>query len=142
MGQAQRKLKRVLIIEDDAASLFLNKAVLEEAGVAERIDTVPNGLEALEYLMTICKRAAHGEDCGCPELLLVDINMPIVNGFEFLTLCRNMRLLEGRRMKILLVTSSEQEVDRQQGQAFEVDGYLVKPLNEEKLFAVLERFQQ
>jgi CheY-like chemotaxis protein len=59
--------------------------------------------------------------------------MPVVNGFEFLEFCQVMGLLVNKQIKIVVVTSSEHELDMQKAREYSVDGYLIKPLTEEKL---------
>ncbi len=127
----------MLLIDDDDACLFLHKLVLEEAQLASAIDAVSSGHEALAYLSKVCVQTSHGRDCSCPDLVLLDINMPVVNGFEFLEFCQVMGLLVGKQIKIIVVTSSENELDKQKAREYDVDGYLVKPLTEEKLQEVL-----
>ena len=75
-----KPLKEVLLVDDNEADNFLHRAVLEDMGVADRIVERLNGQEALDYLLT-------PDDQGrfpSPDLICLDINMPIMSGWEFL----------------------------------------------------------
>ncbi|MBU1719687.1 MAG: response regulator [Bacteroidetes bacterium] len=78
----ERKLKCILLVEDDHATNFLHKMILQKAGVAENILVALNGKEAL----TIIRDAGNQTDGNSlkPDLIFLDINMPIMNGWEFI----------------------------------------------------------
>lgn len=69
-----RKLKRFLLIDDSKATNFFNKTILEKTGVVEEVIVTENGKEALNYLLSGV----------VPEAIFLDINMPEMNGWEFL----------------------------------------------------------
>ena len=74
-----KRLKTILLIDDDAPTLFLNKLVIQDLDCTDKILTAENGRQAIEML-------TEETDQGflCPDLILLDINMPIVNGWEFM----------------------------------------------------------
>jgi CheY-like chemotaxis protein len=61
-----------------------------------------------------------------PDVLLVDINMPRMNGLEFLSIVRNTK--EWKNLKAYIVTTSEEKVDKEEAERLGVSGYIVKPL--------------
>lgn len=75
------KLSCVLLVDDDPTTNFLNKLLLQRMEVAEQLLVAENGREALRTLTQTCLLA---EAPVCPALILLDVNMPIMNGFAFL----------------------------------------------------------
>ncbi len=73
------KLKRVLLIDDCKATNYIHRLVIEKYGCAEAVVEVNNGREALEYLTTEVDGSYPK-----PELVFLDINMPVMNGWQFL----------------------------------------------------------
>ncbi|MBW4710489.1 response regulator [Roseobacter sp. YSTF-M11] len=72
-------LKRVLLVDDDKVTNLMHGRMIKRTGLVDRIDVATDGVAALDYLK---ETAARGETL--PELILLDINMPRMGGFEFL----------------------------------------------------------
>lgn len=126
-------LNSVLLIDDDAISNFLNTRLLKEMQVAQDIKISLNGEDALQFLLN--ERA---DNRPFPELILLDINMPVMNGFEFLQAFRKVADEKNHPVIIILTTSTNMR-DFEQLQSYkEVEIYLSKPLTEENLFYILE----
>ncbi len=70
----ENKLKKVLLVDDSQSTNFFNKMIIERTNVSENIVIAKNGLEALEYLQSE----------SVPEVIFLDINMPVMNGWEFI----------------------------------------------------------
>jgi CheY-like chemotaxis protein len=75
--------RKVLLVDDDPTTNFLNRIVLERSGVAEQVVERDNGLTALEYVKRNCIHDNVSKE-GCLDLILLDINMPVMSGPEFL----------------------------------------------------------
>ncbi len=129
------KYSHVLVVDDDIASLYLHRTLLEDLQVATCIETASDGLTALNYVASHC----HWKDRNitCPDLILLDISMPIMDGFEFLDSCRKLSCMSEKPVKIILVTSSNNETDQKKASHFDIAGYLVKPINKKKLLALI-----
>ena len=135
-------LRSVLLIDDNPDDNFIHATWLKRAGaVASSSDIIvkENGLEAITFMEAWdTNRAALG-DAFPPALILVDINMPVMNGFAFL---ERLEKLSGHRsldsVVILMLTSSLSPQDQQQaGESPLVRGYIAKPLNRAKIEAIL-----
>ena len=74
-----KPLKLILLVDDDEATNFLHKIMINDAGCAQGIHVAKNGKEAIEYLTN----AIEGK-YPQPDLIFLDINMPVMNGWEFL----------------------------------------------------------
>lgn len=74
----EKKMKHILLVDDNKSTNFFNKRIIEKIGLAEKISVAENGAEALSYF------DYNNEDTIKPELVFLDINMPILNGMEFL----------------------------------------------------------
>ena len=83
------KLNCILLVDDDEPTNFLNQMVIEELDIAEQIRVAQNGQEALTYLK---KTGIGDENFPLPDLILLDINMPAMNGWEFLERYRKLNL--------------------------------------------------
>lgn len=127
-------LNSVLLIDDDALSNFLNTRLLKEMQVANDIRVTLNGEEALQLLMQEKKA-----NRPLPDLILLDINMPVMNGFKFLQAYREIADTGNQPVVIILTTSTNARDFEQLQQCEEVEIYLNKPLTEENLQYILEK---
>ncbi|QHT67310.1 response regulator [Rhodocytophaga rosea] len=88
----------------------------------------------MDFLVSHCLRQETG---FCPALVLLDLNMPIMNGFEFLEAFRQQPPLQQAGVTIIVVSSSLQEEDNRRVANYGVAGFIEKPLTKEKLKAIL-----
>lgn len=122
--------KNVLLVDDDSIFHLLGTKALHRAGIADtRIHKALNGKQALELL----KNPAIPR----PNVILLDLNMPVMNGFEFLEAFNKLGPAERDDTKIVIVTSSESDSDIRKAKALGAAEYLTKPLEDQKLSAVL-----
>jgi DNA-binding response OmpR family regulator len=115
----------VLVVDDEPTILELVRFTLEDEQVA--VIEASDGVQALEKA-----RAAH------PDLILLDVQMPRLDGFE---VCRRLRedpTLAG--VRIVMLTAAGQETDRARGMAAGVNDYLTKPFSPLALFALVRAF--
>lgn len=113
-------LKKIVLVDDNEADLVFGGIVLERAAVAASVVTFDAAGDALDYLAS-----AAGADVDC---VLLDINMPGMNGFEFLEAYES--LFGGRaRAIVVMLSSSPDPRDRERAQAFlSVRGFIIKPI--------------
>ena len=122
-----------MLIDDHEADNFYHQYVFQRMGVTEKVEIAENGFDALDFL----KKENHLP----PELIFLDINMPKMNGWEFLEEYRQLSEEQKSRVIILMLTTSVNPADRQKAETVpEINGYYSKPLNEAKLNEILERY--
>jgi CheY-like chemotaxis protein len=124
----------VLIVDDDYASNYLTEIILEDLSIATHINVTRNGREALNFIKDSCL----DKTTYCPELILLDINMPIMDGFEFLEEFEKLPYIQSNPIPVLLLTTSTNLKDVEKAKKFKVTGYIEKPLTEEKLMEMLK----
>lgn len=116
-------MKTILIIDDDDCDQFLCQRVIDRAGFDCELLQAYDGDEALELLKTAKK---------FPDLILLDINMPRMNGHEFLEAYS--QFAPGEVPVVVMLTSSDQSYDRDNALSYSiVKEYLLKPLRKENL---------
>ncbi|GGN02379.1 response regulator [Dyadobacter beijingensis] len=111
---------KILLVDDDKIMLFLHQTFLKRSGVSYDTVLCYNGQEALDYLDM-------NEAMATTFLILLDINMPVMNGWEFLRAIRDRPYLS--RVQIVMVSSATEETEKARAFAFgQVIDYQQKPL--------------
>lgn len=132
-----KKYQNVLLVDDDDSSNFLNERIIKKLNLAEETHVCGNGKSALDYIISNCKSGTVPPG-SCPDLVLLDINMPVMDGFEFLAKYETIDGLQKERRKIYILTSSSDPNDLRRAKNFQIEGYLNKPLTREKLLALVQ----
>ena len=122
-----------LLVDDDNICLFIHRRVLELAGYCKSVHSASNGQKALEIL----NRATAGS-MPMPDIILLDLDMPFMNGIAFMETFRRMEYPNKERIAIVLLTSSVSEKDRAYAISLGVHQCLSKPLTQESLHAVVQ----
>jgi CheY-like chemotaxis protein len=124
-------MKTILLVEDDVTFQFLAQTLLRMVGIAkEKIYTASNGMHALDLL-----KDYYSGSRGLPDVILLDLNMPVLDGFGFLGAFAELDLPDKHKVKIVVVTSSYDSGDirraRELGASeFSVDRAPLAVLNE------------
>jgi CheY-like chemotaxis protein len=121
-------LNKILLVDDDKAVNYLNRLILKDNEINCPVDEALNGQQALDYIS--------GTD-DCPDVILLDINMPGIDGFQFLDeFEKGVKCCD--RSRIFILTSSIRDEDRVAALSNKlVSGYLDKPLTTEHIRKIL-----
>ena len=119
--------RAILLVEDDQVDVMTVKRALKEIHVTNPVVNPENGEEALKYL--------RDPDSAKPCIILLDLNMPIMNGIEFLQVIKNDILL--KRIPVVVLTTSEEEQDKINSFNLGVAGYMAKPVDYRQFVEVM-----
>jgi CheY-like chemotaxis protein len=125
----------ILLVEDDEVDVMTVKRAFKKSRVSNPLDVASNGLEALEML-----RSPQSKHSDARRLILLDLNMPKMNGIEFLKELRNDPNLN--KLPVIVLTTSDQERDRVEAYNLHVAGYILKPVTFAKFVEVIEVLNQ
>ena len=132
-----KKLNCILLVDDDEPTNFLNKMILEDVNCAQTIEVAESGQSALSYL----ENASETGDPVVPDLIFLDINMPAMNGWEFLEQYSSLDKQRKANVVIVMLTTSLNPDDRAKASKMpDVSGFETKPLTPEKLQAILKKY--
>jgi CheY-like chemotaxis protein len=124
----------VLLAEDNEDDVLLVRESLEETSIAKRLHVARDGLEALDYVRRRDTRSVDGR----PLLVLLDINMPRMNGFEGLGEMKAAPAL--KHIPVVMLTTSSREEDMLKSYRIGAASYLVKPVGFDSFRELLARF--
>ena len=127
-----QKVERLLLVDDDHVSNMLTEMVLEDMARFTSFQVAVNGQEALDYL----EITARLDPSTFPQLILLDLNMPVMDGFEFLEQVTQLRLPS--MPSIIVLSSSSDPTDLARAAKFPILGYLIKPIRPEMLLPLIE----
>jgi len=116
------KINTICIIDDDPITVFGIKKMLNSIGVAEQIKTYVNGKQAIDSITAMVENKEE-----IPEVIFLDINMPIMDGWQFLE--KFIALPIERKIKINIVTSSIDPYDKQQWELYNAKTHHVVAFN-------------
>lgn len=124
-------MEKILLVDDDYITSSLNKLLIEDLLPNAEIIKIGNGLKALDLIDT-CLHL----NKKLPNLIIIDIKMPVMDGFEFL------EELEKRKVNLpcVILTSSSSANDLEKSKSFDILAYLEKPLTTPKLKILLQKF--
>jgi CheY-like chemotaxis protein len=119
--------KAILLVEDDQVDAMTVRRALKELHVVNRLEHVENGEEALDYLCD------SGRESPC--LILLDLNMPVMNGIEFLQAVK--KAPELRLFPVVVLTTSDEQNDKVATFDLGVAGYMRKPVDYQKFVEII-----
>ena len=129
------KLKHLLLVDDDPTTNFFNRHLIGKMNLFEQIHEAENGQVALE------KIAALQEIGEAPDMILLDINMPIMNGFEFLDNYNGLDRSIKASVVVCMLTTSLAKEDLERSKDYDIlDDYIDKPLYEDKMRELILKY--
>lgn len=122
----------LLVIDDDDINIFIIKKIVEKTGYEARMVAKTNGQLAIDYLKELI-----GSGQPLPHLILIDINMPVLNGWEFLESYEKLGV--EKNIDMYMLSSSVYENDIEKAKTYKtVKGFISKPLSIERLIELFE----
>lgn len=131
MKKPSYKYRGILLVDDSELDNFINQKIVEASLFSEKIYVNTSAMGALEFMQNL---EVAGEGGVYPEVIFVDLNMPIMDGFQFITALRQLPAFKKHQAKLVILTSSVSPKDRLK--AAEMGGgivFLNKPLTREML---------
>ncbi|QZN85570.1 response regulator [Cellulomonas sp. C5510] len=130
------KVIDVLLVEDDPGDVLMTREAFEDNKVANRLAVVSDGASALAYLR---KEGEHA-DARTPDLVLLDLNLPRVDGREVLEAMKNDAEL--RSIPVVVLTTSEAEEDVVRSYALHANAYVTKPVDFDRFIEVVRQIDE
>ena len=131
-------LDTILFIDDDTITLMLCKMVISKSLFSKEIVTAKNGEEALQYFNTL-KQANTNPHLSKPQLIFLDLNMPVMSGWEFLDSFSTPEYSEFNNTKVIILSSTIDPEDLEKSNKYPmVIDFLSKPISKEMLEYIKE----
>jgi CheY-like chemotaxis protein len=132
-------LNCILVIDDDEPTNFFTHMIIEESGCAKHIKLVQSGQEALEYLIK-SEESGDEENYPVPDLIFLDINMPAMNGWEFLDEYKRIKKTHEEKVIIVMLTTSLFPEDKAKANDMaEISGFENKPLTADNFEKIVSK---
>lgn len=124
----------IVLVDDDDVFVFLTKKIIKEISLINLIKVFDNGLDALNFL----KENVDNPE-SLPEIILLDLSMPIMDGWQFLEEYIMLEPRLGRKITIFVVSSSISPDDLERAKSISaVTDYIIKPITKEKLIDIIK----
>ncbi len=128
--------KLILLVEDNPDDEILTLRALKKAGIANRIEVMRDGAEALDFVFGAGKYAGRNPD-DMPQLILLDLKLPKVSGLQVLERIRADE--RTKRIPVVILTSSTEQIDIKTGYDLHVNSFVSKPVNFQDFSEVVQR---
>ena len=129
-----KMFKSILLIDDDDATNYLHKFYINEWGITDKVYVTLNGKEAVDFL-----KSNPDFQYEKPSLILLDINMPVMNGFEFLEEYAKLDDNLKASTVVVMLTTSLHPRDLEKADTFpDLKAYINKPLTKEEIESIVE----
>ena len=122
-------------MDDDNITNFVNARIIKKLSLSEEVKIANNGKEALEFLKSVDSMTGNG-----PNLILLDMNMPVMDGLEFLDIYQKRPSGKSKPVVLMLSTTNNNSDILKMKRYPILDGFIQKPLTEEKILDVFLKY--
>lgn len=137
-----RKINNIVLIDDNKVDGFVNQKIISIVNNTVTTKLFNSSVEALEYFNTTTKDIKM-HPLILTDLIFLDINMPVMNGFEFLNKLSRIKTFLRNPFDVYFLSSSNNEEDISEALSIEFcSGYLIKPLTKEKIRTLIDTKKQ
>jgi len=127
-------MKNIFLIDDDPISIFLTKKIISNANPGVEVSEFGDGDAAIRHLKAIADK-----EMLLPDIILLDLNMPVMDGWSFLDEFRTLSLKMRKKIWLYIVSSSISPMDIERSRSFrDVRDFIIKPLQKEQLMKIIE----
>ncbi len=128
--------QKVLIIDDDSVDRYIMRKSMNKVNFSKEILEAENGADGLKLITD------HSNGNQLPELIFIDVNMPVLDAFGFLEVFEQLSREYKNRCRIAVISSIESEQEKKRVLKYEsVIGYFEKPLKEELLLQLMDQLR-
>ena len=129
-----KNAKNILLVDDDEIYVFLTKRIIEETNLVDRISVFGNGKEAIDFL-----RSNADDISQLPEIIFLDLSMPIMDGWDFLEEYILLKPKLGKTITIYIISSSISPYDLKRAKEIsEVSDFIIKPISKLKFTEIIK----
>ncbi len=127
------RVKQLALVDDDDVFVYLTKKTIQKTNRVDSIKVFENGLDALNFL-----KEHSGEVDELPDIIFLDLSMPIMDGWQFLAEFEKINPKMGKEIHIYICSSSISPEDLAMSKSFrEVSDFIIKPIYKEKLIDLI-----
>lgn len=130
-----KRINSIMLVEDDNITNFINERLLRKLDIAGEINIVVNGSDALNTIKNTIEKGSM-----CPNLILLDINMPVMDGFEFLNEFKKLTFSGKKDVVIIVLTTSTNVSDINKLKNAGNTDFINKPLTREKVITIMSKY--
>ncbi|NDK55659.1 response regulator [Pontibacter fetidus] len=134
-----KKIASILLVDDDETTNYISKLIITRAGLTDELLIAMNGREAIELLNERCQEATSTGVNKVPQLVLLDINMPVMDGFMFLDALQSVEGFDKDAVVVAVLTTSLDARDIAKVKNLGVTEFISKPLTKESLEKLIDR---
>ncbi len=132
---------KILFVDDDPITLMLCKKVIERAEFSKEIEVAHNGEDAINYFDSLKIELENNKDIISPQLMFLDLNMPVMGGWEFLDLFSDEKyytFFPNLKVIVLSSTIDPKDIEKSKSYSMVID-FLSKPITKELLKSISEK---
>lgn len=127
-------LNKIILIDDDETTNLLNRRMVKKMEITNEVVLFSDGKLAMDYLTSL-----ENKFDDLPELIFLDVRMPVMGGFDFLNAYVELKQSKAQKTKIIMLSTSLRDEDMNKAKSFGVADYVAKPLNKTLVSSLIEK---